>query len=146
VTARLQLLSGYEAAVLNVLRRQPWCWVGEREITREAQSYQRHTKPRTVRYHLRRFVELGLIERTAELHPLMPGVFWRWNADAPAELTDWLESAAEAAILHLEPLGTPPTHCEHGHDLARHGQIYPDGVRMCLWCTAGVVEPADQSE
>jgi hypothetical protein len=58
----------------------------------------------------------------------------------PAELIHNLEIAAEVCILHLEPLGAPPRVCEYGHDLARYGEIYPDGSRLCLRCV-GVVDP-----
>jgi hypothetical protein len=136
----LQLLSGYEAAVLNVFRREPWRWMREGEIVHAAQTWQRHTKPRTVRYHLRRFVEFGLLERVTDLEPYPPDTWWRWDADAPPGLNRWLEHAAEVCVLHLEPLGTPPARCEFRHDLARHGRIDPDGSRFCLRCV-GVVEP-----
>ena len=35
---RLQLLSGYEAAVVNVLRREPWLWMPLGKVAHDAQA------------------------------------------------------------------------------------------------------------
>jgi hypothetical protein len=120
-----------------------WRWLSLREVTGAAQGYRQRTPPRTVRHHLKRFITQGLVERVDDLEPYHEP-FWRWSPLAPTELVEWLETAAAAAGLLLEPLGTPPSHCEYGHELARYGRIYPEGSRLCLRCL-GEVETALES-
>jgi hypothetical protein len=98
VTARVRLLSEYEAAVLSVLRLRAWWeppWVSDAQIIRAAQLYRPGTPARTIRHHLARFSECGVLEHDEKLG-------YRWAAQ-PAQ-AEALEAAAAVEGLSLAPV------------------------------------------
>ena len=122
-------LSVHEALVLNLLRARAWRWSTFDELARL-----RGTTPRrTLRHHVTRFVQAGLVTHQYELVPdtgTSLRDFLRWNVDAE----DALMATYEELGVLVPVVTDPPTSCERCSRVYTDDDRYFDGRLLCARC------------
>lgn len=125
-------VSEFELAVVGVLRRFAYRRLLPDFIAREAK-----VKRRSVRHHLARLEEFGVVE---EVDADPPGSIrlpaWQWSGPEGHPHVERLRVAARARGRDLPPVEGPPQRCGEGHDLTDPdvGYTYPSGYVACIAC------------